>query len=256
MLKYFFKVYNHADKIGGAIVILANTVLAGSVQFINNTAQLGGAISMFSGYLTVANNADVVFQGNHAYQVGGAIHSSGDIIVNYSREKCSILLGNNSKMDLIYNTAERGGSAMYGIFLSGVVCFSPKNLYSSYEYLYDIITIIPDSFTAVSSDPQRVCICPDQSTPDCLAILPDQNIPHLHYTVYPGQNLTIPAAVVGINFALISGSVYAQFLSSDATLGSESQYVQGVNQTGCSQLQYSVLSDKNRKHLFLLLMGD
>ena len=244
---------NHAERLGGAIVILADMLLAGSVQFMSNTAQLGGAICMVSGYVTVANNAEVVFQGNHAQHVGGAIYSSQSIVVNYRQYNCSILFGNNSKMDLLHNTAERGGSAMYGIFMSGVLCLLSKD--SDYEYLFDIITIMPDSFSAVSSEPLRVCICPDQSTPDCLAILSEQNILHLHYTVYPGQNFTIPAAVVGFNFALTSGSVYTQFLGSDASLGSESQYVQGVNQTGCSQLKYSVLSDKEQETLVLTTNG-
>ena len=245
---------NHADRLGGAIVILdRNMVLAGSVQFINNTAQLGGAISMLAGHLTIANDTEVVFHGNHAYHVGGGIYSSLILVASYRRDQCSISFGNNSKMDLLHNTAQRGGSAMYGIFMSAVVCLEPKD--SDYEYLYDTITIIPDSLSAVSSDPLRVCICPDQSTPDCLAILPDQNIPHLHYTVYPGQNFTVPAAVVGFNFALTSGSVYAQFLSSDASLGSDTQNVQGINQTGCYQLQYSVLSDKIQEMLVLATNG-
>ena len=244
---------NHADSLGGALVVLTNVVLAGNVQSISNTAQLGGAISTVAGYLTVANNAKVVFQGNHAYHVGGAVYSSDSIVINYRVTNCSISFGKNSTMDLLQNTAERGGSAMYGIIISDVACSSLKD--GDYNYLFDIITIIPDSFSAVSTDPLRVCICPDQSTPDCLAILPDQNIPHLHYTVYPGQNFTIPVAVVGFNFALTSGSVYAQFLSLDASPGSDTQYVQGVNQTGCSQLQYSVLSDKKQETLVLATNG-
>ena len=246
---------NHADGQGGAISN-SHLVLAGSVQFVSNTAQLGGAIAMVLGHnMTVANNAQVVFQGNHAYHVGGAIYTSGSPLVYYTITvvPCLISFGDNSTVALLHNTAERGGSAMYGITTSEVEC---NNLpHSGYEYLFDIITIIPDSFSAVSSDPLRVCICPDQSTPDCLAILPDQNIPHLHYTVYPGQNFNIPVTVVGFNFALTSGSVYAQTLSSDASLGSESQYVQGVNQTGCTQLQYSVLSGKKQETLVLTTNG-
>ena len=240
---------NRADRTGGAIAIYNyHVVLAGSVQFINNTAPVGGAISMFPGFLTVAKNAKVVFQGNHAYFVGGAIYSStSSIVLPAQGASCYVSFGINSTIEFLHNTAERGGSAMHGMTMPHPQCFD-------YEYLSDIITIIPDSFSAVSSAPLRVCICPDQSTPDCLAILPDQNIPHLHYAVYPGQNFTIPAAVAGYNFALSSGSVYAQFLSSDATLGSKSQYVQGVNQTGCSPLQYSVLTDK--KHEMLVLATD
>ena len=245
---------NHADVQGGAI-FSSNIVLAGSVQFVRNTAQLGGAISMFPGHIKVANNAQVVFQGNHAYHVGGAIHSSASPLVYYTIGEvlCSISFGDNSTVTLLHNTAERGGSAMYGITMSQMVCESRSDV--NFEYLFDVITIIPDIFSAVSADPLRVCICPDQSTPDCLGILPDQNIPHLHYTVYPGQNFTIPAAVVGFNFAVTSGSVYAQTLSSDASLGSESQYVQGVNQTGCTQLQYSVLSGKKQETLVLTTDG-
>ena len=245
---------NHADGVGGAIFNY-NIVLAGSVQFVSNTAQLGGAISLFPGNMIVANNAQVVFKGNHAYHVGGAIYSRGSAFYyQIVRDvPCSISFGVNSTMDLLHNTAERGGSAMYSITMSQMVCESRSDV--DYNYLFDVITIIPDSFSAVSSDPLRVCICPDQSTPDCLAILPDQNIPYLHYTVYPGQNFTIPAAVVGFNFALNSGSVYAQTLSSDASLGSESQYVQGVNQTGCTQLQYSVLSGKKQETLVLTTDG-
>ena len=249
---------NHADSEGGAIAIDSHVVLAGSVQFISNTAQLGGAISMFPGNMTVVDNAEVTFQGNHAYRVGGAIYSSASTLVYYTRSTmpCLASFGSNSTMNLLQNTAERGGSAMYGINLSRLKCNTRYSLaHRDYEYLFDIITIIPDSFSAVSSDPLRVCICPDQSTPDCLAILPDQNIPYLHYTAYPGQNFTIPAVVVGFNFALTSGSVYAQFLSSDASLGSQTQYVQGVNQTGCSQLQYSVLSDKIQEKLVLTTDG-
>ena len=246
---------NQAESAGGAIVVFSNVKLAGSVQFINNTALLGGAIVMIQGPLTVANNARVIFGGNRAHHVGGAIYSTTSSIV-YSVQRnqpCSISFGINSKLSFFNNTAKRGGSAMYGIIMSELVC-GTRTAYRDYAYLSDIIEINPDNFSAVSSDPLRVCICPDQSTPDCLAILPEQNT-RLHYTVYPGQNFTIPAAVVGFNFALTSGSVYAQFLSSDASLGSESQYVQGVNHNGCSPLQYSVLSDKENETLVLTADG-
>ena len=247
---------NQAESEGGAIVVFSNVELAGNVQFCNNTALLGGAIVMIQGPLTVANNAKVIFRGNHAHHVGGAIYSTSSSIV-YSvqiKQPCSILpFGINSTLSFFNNTAERGGSAMYGIIMSKLVC-ATATIHTDYEYLSDIIKINPDNFSAVSSDPLRVCICPDQSTPDCLAILPEQNT-RLHYTVYPGQNFTIPAAVVGFNFALTSGSVYAQFLSSDASLGSESQYVQGVNHNGCSQLQYSILSDKENETLVLTADG-
>ena len=250
---------NQAESAGGAIVVFSNVELAGSVEFFNNTALLGGAIVMIQGLLTVVKNAKVIFRGNHAHHVGGAISSTTSSIVYSVKldQPCSISFGINSTLSFLNNTAKRGGSAMYGMIMSELVCVSATTaayVDGDYGYLSDIIEINPDNFSAVSSDPLRVCICPDQSTPDCLAILPEQNI-RLHHSVYPGQNFTIPAAVVGFNFALTSGSVYAQFLSSDASLGSESQYVQGIDHNGCSQLQYSVLSDKEIESLVLTADG-
>ena len=179
---------NDADSLGGAILIASNIVLAGSVQFISNTAQLGGAISMFPGQMTVANNAQVIFQGNNAYHVGGAIYSSYNTLV-YSvvvSDTCIVSFGVNSTMELLHNTAERGGSAMYGITMSKLICDS---LSGDYEYLYDVITIIPDSFSAVSSDALRVCICPDQSTPDCLDVVDSNRVAHPSFYML-GETLT------------------------------------------------------------------
>ena len=262
--------------------INSHVTLAGNTTFVNNTGYQGGALSLTDSHVTIADNAYALFQGNHADHVGGAIYSTGKEISNYVSadlrvKSCPMLLSANSRVEFIDNTAESGGSAMYGITVSKLVCgegiltqhngansciytdisvnHGPLSYTETYDNLLSILSIEPDVSSAVSSDPLRVCICPDQSTPDCLAILPDQNITHFHYTVYPGQNFTIPAAVVGFNFALTSGSVYAQFLNSNSSLGSESQYVQGVNQTGCSQLQYSVLSSKKRETLVLTSNG-
>ena len=66
---------NRANVLGGAIVSSQHVTIAGSVQFINNTANQGGAIHSF-GNVTIADNAQVVFQGNRANVVGGAIVSN------------------------------------------------------------------------------------------------------------------------------------------------------------------------------------
>ena len=180
------KVYfqgNQAESAGGAIVVFSNVELAGSVQFINNTALLGGAIAMIEWPLTVAKNARVIFGGNRAHHVGGAIYSTTSSIVysiSQHNQPCSISFGNNSKLSFFNNTAKRGGSAMYGIIMSKMVCVTVTTAHRDYEYLSDIIKINPDNFSAVSSDPLRVCICPDQSTPDCLAILPTKHTPPPH----------------------------------------------------------------------------
>ena len=50
--------------------------IAGSVQFINNSANLQGGAIHTDVNVTIAVNAQVLFQGNHAKTLGGAISSS------------------------------------------------------------------------------------------------------------------------------------------------------------------------------------
>ena len=223
---------------------------------------MGGAIycDTVTAYVQVANYAHVIFQGNHAEDTGGAIaakESDVSLFLQYTDNLGRITFETQSKIEFIDNTAKNGGSAVYGGQTTYSFCdllFSAHQSHTHYTYenLFDILTFTADNYSStVSSDPVRVCVCPDQSTPDCLAILPDQNIPHLHYTVYPGQDFTIPAAVVGFNFALTTGSVHTNFLNSDASLGLDFQYVQAISHTGCSQLQYRVLSANKHETLVL-----
>ena len=251
---------------GGAIVTQQQLQLTGNVKFVNNTALVtGGALycSEASVAMRVSNYTHVTFIGNHAEYIGGAIYfkPAGGVATffqAYSNDLVGIWYELHSRIYLINNTAKHGGSAVYGTQTRTKFCnhLEDTHSYSSaalalYGDLYDIFTITPDDSSAVSSDPLRVCICPDQSTPDCLAILPEQNISYLHYTVYPGQAFYIPATVVAYNFALTIGSVHATFLNSDASFALDSQYVQAVSNTGCLQLQYSVLSTNKQETLVL-----
>ena len=109
-------------------VLNSSATLAGRVSFINNTAYKGAAMYLSGGSRMVINNdTHVVFQGNHADSVGGAIFSTGDDITNYvssglRADSCQISFGANGRVDFINNTAGSGGSAMYGITLSRLAC--------------------------------------------------------------------------------------------------------------------------------------
>ena len=131
--------------------------LAGNTSFFNNTAYQGGAMSLSDSPVTIAYNAHVVFQDNRADYVGGAIYSTGNDIVNYISvglrvDSCQILFGANSTVEFINNTAVSGGSAMYGISESTLVC-GERSMENQYDNLYQTVSIQPDDFSAVSSDP-------------------------------------------------------------------------------------------------------
>ena len=76
---------NHAEDTGGAISSSQHVTIAGSVQFINNSADYEGGAIFSYGNVTIPDNAqDVLFQGNHAIYLGGAIRSRQHVTY-YSR---------------------------------------------------------------------------------------------------------------------------------------------------------------------------
>ena len=71
---------NHAETFGGAIASSKHITIAGTVQFISNSAYQGGAIASDES-VTIADNAHAVFQGNEATNHGGAVSSSQHVIL-------------------------------------------------------------------------------------------------------------------------------------------------------------------------------
>ena len=91
---------NHAINDGGAIFSSRHVTIAGSVQFINNSADYDGGAIHFDGNVIITDNAqDVVFQGNHAIYLGGAIRSRQHVTIAGS-------------VKFINNSADMGGGAI------------------------------------------------------------------------------------------------------------------------------------------------
>ena len=235
--------------------------VSGNMTFQNNTAYEGGAVSLINAQMEISNFATLLFERNSAQHVGGGIFSTANTAV-YTRIPepfCPLLFtpynstSLSSTIEFIDNTAVEGGSAVYGITLSQLLCLKAIQTLDPVDALNEAMSITPDEPSAVSGDASRVCIC-QESVPDCLTILPKDHA-ILNYTVYPGQNFTISAAVMGLNFAPTSGSVFANFIDSDASLTSELQRVQRVTHTGCSDLRYSVKSNRQQETLVLVTDG-
>ena len=89
---------NHAKISGGAIYSIQHVTIAGSVQFINNSATQGGAIQSTI-TVTTDKNSQIIFQINHAKTFGGAIASSQHVTIAGSVQ---------------FNSASHGGAIMCG----------------------------------------------------------------------------------------------------------------------------------------------
>jgi len=79
-------------------------------------------------------------------------------------------------------------------------------------------------------------------------------------TKYPGESFNIPAVVVGENFGTVTGSVHSKFLSLGKNRTAPNlegfQHFQKVSRSaGCSELQYTVLSE-NEKEVMVLTAQD
>ena len=228
--------------------------MSGYNSFINNSATEGGAIALLhNSSMYIQNNTEILFQNNYADNVGGAIFvqtiPTFDFLA-YSLITCPVLLlmtyqcpplTANITLSFTNNTGRDGGDVMYGKKFYRCIqkCQSLWHLVAGYwmGVHIHVDALRNDSFSALSSDPTRTCVCIN-GTPDCTTVF-------MSVTKYPGEAFNIPAVVVGENFGTVTGSVHSKFLSlgtnRKAPYLEEFQNLQKFSRSaGCTQLQYTV----------------
>ena len=101
---------------GGAVYVFSSTLsCTGNMEYENNIASVGGAISSYSGHLNFY--ADTLFRSNHAESSGGAIYSSHSRITYYGHgyNETNKIQESINKFQFESNTANYGGAiAIYG----------------------------------------------------------------------------------------------------------------------------------------------
>ena len=224
--------------------------VADSLTFTNNTAPTGAAMILQErSVMKLLNNSSLLFTGNHATLVGGAIYVDTNAFyvskgggVALSSECIFQTDGKVTGKKLVFenNSAGSGGDVVYGGLMGIATTTDDLSCLKQFKILSQIDQT--NTLSAISSQPSRVCICSTR-LPDCRIIF--YTLPE---PVYPGQMVYLPAVVVGQNFGTGTGSVYAQFLNTngedrkqDKTL-KQWQYTQGVSQDRCNQLTYSILA--------------
>ena len=226
--------------------IASNLTLSGTVLFANNTASMGAALLLQQkSVITLALNSSVLFVGNHATLVGGAIYAdtntfytatdTGDI---YMGSVCMIELVRKDQTILEFhnNSAGSGGDVVYGGHMELATTADGSNCLLQFKNIS--VVSQNNTMSVISSQPSRVCVCNSTGHPDCLKIF-------YSHTVYPGESISLKADVVGQDFGTGSSAVYSQFLSSDVEKKArleQWQYSQRVSQTHCNELTYSILA--------------
>ena len=248
------------NRISAIKAIAPNIKLSGNLILSNNRAFTGTAlIPLDDSTLIVDENCLAHFINNHATNTGevftissiqkiitqnNCFHFTNKLSPTY---RCQIATScflstqtyNVSTQNFIFvnNSAKKGGDIVYGGYIAyGFI--GNKNCMDTFD---DISNISETSLSLISSDPLRVCLCNQSGLPDCMLLVD----PTPHY-IYPGQNLSISAVVVGQNWRTVAGSVYAQFMHKSTAEKriplKYSQVVQNTNHHSCNPLHYTFCS--------------
>ena len=228
--------------------------------FRDNTVERGGGLALYQSEVIFGSGSNTEFINNTAEEFGGAIYIATYSILSsfhellivtetqfqnsdfnaFIRQNCFYSSGNKSSITFVDNTASLGGFDIYG-----ATVYTENCDYSVFNFSNKLL----DPYR-VSSDPTRVCFCID-NTPRC----DDKTYLMINETRYPGETFTISVAMAGYNFGRVAGSVYTNVLGRDYkdVIAYKSEHLQFVDLMDCSDLRYTITSDKTRMSIVLVL---
>ena len=228
----------------------SNIIFSGNVTITGNIGNKGGGLILCGdSFMYLQPNTTVLFSGNHAKHTGGAIYAAEDGCLQ-EQTGCFFQLDAQVKPQLLSsihvlfenNSATIAGSAVYGGSIDYCYLFSStwrrENLESSFVFNSVFSPNHSSSdMSFITSDPIGVCFCDHNMTwRNC-------SNKYLYVTAYPGETFNISVVVVGQCDGTVPGEIFANFQS--ATNRSSLihyEYVQVINSTKCSQLNYTVFS--------------
>ena len=233
---------------GGSLigVVGSKVIFQGNNVFRNNSALIGAGVSLTQSYIYFQPHTNVLFEGNHADYVGGAIYTDsqpGDKCFYYaigsSRSNSTV------QVNFVGNTAQFAGSSIYGDIFT---CCEDGSSCNNFYNIFNTSNTETDP-SAIASDPQKVCFCDDNKL--------QPNCSNLNYStnVFPGQVFPIRLAVVGGEFdGVVTGAVRAYFNHFiDATIVPSSQ---NSDIPFCSNLNYTINSRTHSKILTFELIPE
>ena len=272
---------NFTDNYGSAITAYAIKVdhvliiFSGTILFRNNTSHRGGALHLFQSRIGLEKDVHIVFDGNSAEDVGGAIYVPRDstkLLSSYYEFQAgnygdclyvlmdcphsTVALNVYFAIDFQKNSAKNGGEHIFGISMISNcnICPFSHLLATSVYHLFSFSQPSIFTFSPISSDISRVCVCDEtirHSTPPYFCA--NASLIFLSKSVHPGIAFNLEVVLVGSEFGTGTGSVYAQFLSqSSSELYPPHQYSQRIdNFKKCTRLSYTVYSSNSQEILVL-----
>ena len=239
---------NNTGKLSGGLLLHSKSRItfrgSSSITFENNRGSRGGALALYGlSVLKFNGSCSLIFIQNHATIDGGAIFVQDDDYLLYSTptdsgyvqfydsgETNTNTISNCSGSEPINfkfseNSAIQAGSSLYGGWIS--------NNNSCFRFEFDQPKKNDLSF--ISSNPTRVCICNEDSKPDC-------DINRVTVNVVPGQIFEIEVVAVGQMFGVVPSFVQAEFVGEGNGEFEQINLVQSTKQR-CTKLAFILRSD-------------
>ena len=212
-----------------------------STAIQNNTGMSGGAMALLdNSFMYLTRDTTLYIANNHAYHSGGGIYvedPQSKALINspcFFQPSTSVSqILRTTRIDLINNTANYAGSALYGGSIENCYFFP----LFSFHNLFHIKTL-PSDLSPISSDALGICFCDSQSNKlDC-------NVQTLKLTAFPGENVHVLLTAVGQRNGTVPGTVQSTLLEvvgGSPSLGrfQEEQTTKNM----CTQLNYTVFSN-------------
>ena len=231
----------------------------GKLSFISNRGDQGGGLSVFYSQMFLYNNTVVTYTENYAFDTGGAIYVQRVPTIdinNYCFYQLPELSVDNQfvniQVNFTGNVAVNGGEEIFGAAINDDCKVSRNHpqvqSYQIQNKIFHFDSFANASLSPVSSAPTRICLCDKDSALPICASMP--YIFSTHDPVYPGEEFSLFAVVVGAEFGTVSASVYANLLHSNSSL-MFNHYSQFVLYKQCTEITYSISSIQSNEVLVL-----
>ena len=225
------------------------------IRFINNSASQGGALYLpASARVEIGQKTILLFANNSVSDRGGAVYAN----VQYDLPCFLVLLNYSGAVIFKQNAAKSGiGMDIYGASIKSSECSASPLVMNTLSYCSQKanISFIPsnlnNSYSLVSSNPKRVCLCDSYGHPQC-ATLSKIFVDGLR--VYSGEAFNLSLVVVGHDFGVTTGSITANFMSTyqySRPKMDQNQYYQWLKTTQCSNVTYSIITMNTRETIYI-----
>ena len=248
---------------GVFLILGGNIYLKGEIEFSDNRAVRGGALSLYDyALLFILEGSRIKFNRNSASEVGGAIYANSlgtgtaptcvFQIIGPSRVFDFTQIGRlDLRLRFINNTAVEGGNSIYVHPLYSCSYLPESSLvdvsffYDSsllYNSVFDIVSSVSNGLPEISSVPYQLCFCTRNETLNPTSMCMSSST--MTISIIPGQKFLVHAFPVDRIHNVVSSVIFVDISDNSHRLES-AQNTRQLNATVCTAMDFNVRGAEN-----------